>query len=62
MVIILALLFLLAGILLIVKSKKDTENKRLIIWIGISLIIMTIFLIVFGILQIIDAQSHNVGH
>ncbi|KOR75778.1 hypothetical protein AM231_24205 [Paenibacillus solani] len=62
MVIIIALLFLIAGILFIVKSKKDNKNKRLFRWIGISLIIMTIFFLVFGTLQIMDVQSHKVGH
>lgn len=62
MVIIIALLFLIAGILFIVRSKKDNKNKRSFKWIGISLIIMTIFFLVFGTLQIMDAQSHKVGH
>lgn len=62
MVIIIALLFLIAGILLIVKANKDNKNKRLFKWIGISLIIMTIFFMVFGVLQIMDVQSHKVGH
>lgn len=60
--IIIAILFLIAGIPFIVKAKKDNKNTRWFKWIGISLIIMTIFFLVFGTLQIMDVQSHKVGH
>ncbi|NOU96648.1 hypothetical protein GC093_26010 [Paenibacillus sp. LMG 31456] len=53
------------GWLFILRSKSDQKgnmNSRLSRWIGYSLIVMALFLIVVGVLQYFAWESHGRGH
>lgn len=60
-VLILPILFIALGIYFIVKSKKESANRGFYQWIGISLIVMTLFFVLLGSYQIIAPEEH-VGH
>lgn len=51
---------------LFIKTTKRNEKHRLISrilrWTGYGLIVMTIFLIAYGVLQNFAAESHSYGH
>jgi heme/copper-type cytochrome/quinol oxidase subunit 2 len=41
---------------------KSSLNSRILRWTGYGLIVMTIFLIVYGVLHYFAAESHRHGH
>ncbi|MEK5058442.1 hypothetical protein BK126_09110 [Paenibacillus sp. FSL H7-0326] len=62
MIFVVAALLLAVGVFLIVRSNKEDENSVLLRWVGISIVIMSLFLIVISVYQIIDIEAHRVGH
>ncbi|SFS35528.1 hypothetical protein SAMN04488601_10110 [Paenibacillus sp. 453mf] len=62
MVLVVVILLLAVGVFLIVRSNKEDENSVLLRWVGISIVIMSLFFIVFLAYQIIDIETHRVGH
>ncbi|WP_454192449.1 hypothetical protein [Paenibacillus sp. Marseille-Q7038] len=57
----LIILFLAMGTYFIVRSKKESSNKGFYQWIGISLIVMTLFFVLLGSYQFIAPEEH-IGH
>ncbi|MDF2650734.1 MAG: hypothetical protein K0Q73_6539 [Paenibacillus sp.] len=54
-----------AGWLFIKRSasvQKSSTTIRLLRWTGYGLIAMTMFLIVFGVVQYFEWESHSIGH
>lgn len=43
-------------------NEKHSLNSIILRWTGYGLIVMTIFLIVYGVLQNFAAESHSYGH
>ncbi|MCM3127951.1 hypothetical protein ACFQ3J_15060 [Paenibacillus provencensis] len=62
MIFVVVIILLAIGVFLIVKSNKEDENSVLLRWVGISIVIMSLFFIVLLIYQIIDIKTHRVGH
>lgn len=62
MIFVVVLLLLAVGVFLIVKSNKEDEHSVLLRWVGISIVIMSLFFIVNAAYQIIEIERHRVGH
>ncbi|GAB6928368.1 hypothetical protein JCM10914A_23510 [Paenibacillus sp. JCM 10914] len=62
MIIVFSIVFLLLGILFVGRSRRTGPTDRFLLWIGIALIIMTLFLIAFSAMEYMDSVTPKPGH
>lgn len=44
------------------KDNRSSKTNKIIVWVGYSLLVMSVFLIAVGVLQMIDMETHREGH
>lgn len=63
--IIISAVLLVVGITFIIRGRAleiSSQNRKTMLWIGSALIVMTVFLVIMGILQITDISTNEQGH